>query len=91
MITSCSAHRCAMIGDFPDDDSIDIDRVLRGDRQTDRPKPRTITEVVSLRPKLNGGPEAIAQNPRIAGFPGHNCDRNHQADLRQHPHCNRQA
>ena len=46
-----------MIGDFPEDDSIDIDRVLRGERQTDRPKPRTIAEVVSLRPKLNGGPK----------------------------------
>ena len=44
-----------MSGDFPDDDNIDIDRVLRGERQTDRLKPRT-AEVVSLRPgaKLNG-------------------------------------
>ena len=44
-----------MIGDFPGDDDIDIDRVLRGDRNR-RPKPR-IAEVVSLRPKLNGRPK----------------------------------
>ena len=57
-----------MIGDFPGDDDIDIDRVLRGDR-TERPKPR-IAEVVSLRPKLNGKPQAkqITQSPSAAGF-----------------------